>query len=205
VGIPLKKDTYPEKQDCEEVQKERKEFLEKIEKIDVSKIVALDESSVNLAFTRLYGRAPIGERIHEGIKDVRFERQSVLSTLRTNGDMKPIVFSGTLNKELFAEYIKTQLAPNWKPGDFLLMDNSSVHKSKIVLETLDKCGIDVLWLPRYSPDFNPIELFWTFMKSILRKFKARSHEKLNSAIAFAFNSLSPGFVKNWFKHCNFII
>jgi transposase len=58
--------------------------------------------------------------------------------------MKPFVFSGTLNKELFAEYIKMQLAPNGKSGDVLLMDNSSVHKSKLVLETLKECGIDVL-------------------------------------------------------------
>jgi transposase len=85
------------------------------------------------------------------------------------------------------------------------MDNSSIHKSKLVLETLKECGIDVLWLPRYSLDFNPIELFLTYMKTILRKLKARSHEKLNFAIAFAFNSLPLNYVKNWFEHCNFVI
>jgi transposase len=131
-------------------------------------LVPLDESSVNLAFSRDYGRALTSQRINEGRKDVRFERESVLSTFRLNGEMCPIVFSGTLCKELFAEYIKTQLKPTLADDDILLLDNSSVQKSKLVVDTLRECGIKVLWLPRYSPDFNPIELLWSYMKSILQ-------------------------------------
>jgi putative transposase len=75
--------------------------------------------------------------------------------------MCPIVFSGTLNKELFAEYIKTQRKPTLADDDILLLDNSSIHRSKLAVDTLEECGIKVLWLPRYSPDYNPIELLWT--------------------------------------------
>jgi transposase len=200
-----KKTSYPEKQDSEEIQKEREEFAKTIEAIDVSRLVALDESSVNLAYSRLYGRALKNERVREGVKDVRFERKSILSTVRLNGDMCPIIFSGTLNKELFAEYIKTQLAPTLKSDDILLLDNSSVHQSKLVKDTLKVCGITVLYLPRYSPDLNPIELVWSFMKSVLRKLKARTHKKLENAINFALSSISLDFIQHWFQHCGYTV
>jgi transposase len=171
----------------------------------VSKLVLLDESSVNLAYSREYGRAPTNERIKEGRKDVRFKRESILSTFRLSGEMCPFVFPGTLNKELFAEYIKTQLKPSLAEDDILLLDNSSVHKSKLVLDTLHECKIKYLFLPRYSPDYNPIELLWSYVKSTLRKLKARTREKLYGAIGFALNSLPLVYIKNWFSHCGYSV
>jgi transposase len=167
--------------------------------------VSLDESSVNLAYTRLYGRAKKNERISEGVKDVRFERESILSTMRLNGKMCPLLFSGTLNKELFSEYIKTQLAHTLDYDDILLLDNSSVHTSGLVLKTLEECSIKYIFLPRYSPDFNPIELLWSFMKSVLRTLKARTPEKLEDAIAFALDNVPDDYVKNWFEHCGYSV
>ena len=167
-------------------------------------MVSLDESSVNLAFSRDYGRALSNERIKEGRKDVRFERQSILSTVRLNGKMCPLVFEGTLNKELFACYIKTQLKPTLADDDILLLDNSSVHKSKLVIETLNECNIKYLYIPRYSPDYNPIEYLWAFMKSVLRKLKARTREKLDEAIGFAFSTIPLEYIEHWFEHCGYI-
>jgi transposase len=135
--------------------------------------------------------------------DVRFERKSILSTMRLNGAMCPLMFSGTLNQHIFAEYIKTCLLPTLSPEDVLLLDNSSVHRSKLVLDTLEECGIKYLFLPPYSPDFNPIELLWAFMKAALRKLKARTHEKLESAINLVFDSVQSEFIANWFSHCGY--
>ena len=123
--------------------------------------------------------------------------------MRLNGDMCPLVFEGTLNKYIFAEYIKTFLKPSLAPDDILLLDNSSVHRSKLVLDTLDEYGIKYLFLPPYSPDFNPIELLWSLMKSVLRKLKARTHDKLENAIAYAFDSVSLECIANWFRHCGY--
>jgi transposase len=187
------------------VQRERQEFAQAIKEIDVFKLVSLDESSVNLAYSRNYGRALTTERVREGRKDVRFQRESILSTFRLGGEMCPLVFSGTLNKELFAEYIKTQLKPTLAKDDILLLDNSSVHRSKLVVDTLDECGIKVLWLPRYSPDYNPIELLWAYIKSILRKLKARTHEKLEEAINFALDTVPLDYIRHWFGHCGYIV
>jgi transposase len=117
--------------------------------------------------------------------------------------MCPIVFSGTLCKELFAEYIKTQLKPTLADDDILLLDNSSVQKSKLVVDTLRECGIKLLWLPRYSPDFNPIELLWSYMKSILRKLKARTREKPDEAIKFALESVHLEYISHCFHHCGY--
>jgi len=176
-------------------------FQEEAAGIKAENLVPLDESSVNLACARHYGRAKTGERVKEGVRDVRFERQSILSTIRLNGDMCPLVFEGTLNKHLFAEYVKTVLRPTLLPDDVLLLDNSSVHRSKLVLQALEECGIKYLFLPPYSPDLNPIELLWALLKAFLRKSKARTREKLEQAIKCALESVELEFIANWFGHC----
>ena len=137
--------------------------------------------------------------------DARFERESILSTIRLSGEMVPFVFKGTLNRFLFAEYIKKQLKPALAEDDILLLDNSSVHTSKLVKDTLKECGINYMFLPRYSPDFNPIELLWALMKSYLRKAKARTHEKLDAAIKHVLDSLPLEYIVNWFVHCGYIV
>jgi transposase len=120
-----------------------------------------------------------------------------------NGNGCSLIFEGTLNKELFSEYLRNQLAPTWSKDDVLLLDNSSVHRSKLVLDTLEKCGIKYLFLPPYSPDLNPIELMWAWLKAHLRKAKARTREKLEKAIKYAFDTIKPMHIANWFKHCGF--
>ena len=175
-----------------------------MKKIDPRRLVSLDESSVNLAYSRLYGRALTTERVKEGQVDVRFERESILSTIRLSGSMVPIVFKGTLNRFLFAEYIKTQLKPTLAEDDILLLDNSSVHTSKLVKDTLRDCDINYMYLPRYSPDFNPIELLWALMKSYLRKAKARTRDKLDDAIKHVLDSVPLLFIEHWFFHCGYV-
>jgi transposase len=125
--------------------------------------------------------------------------------MRLNGAMCPLIFDGTLNKYIIAQYIKSCLKPTLSSDDVLLLDNSSVHTSKLVLDTLEECGIKHLFLPPYSPDFNPIELFWALMKSILRKLKARTHDKLEDAIKTVFDSVEIEFITNWFIHCGFVV
>jgi len=86
----------------------------------------------------------------------------------------------------------------------MLLDNSSVHRSKLVCQTLEECGIKYIFLPPYSPDFNPIELMWAWLKTYLRKAKARTHKKPEKAIARGLNELKTEFIKNWFEHCGYI-
>ena len=173
--------------------------------IHIKNLIPLDESSMNLAFTRLYGRAKTNERVKEGVVDARFERKSILSTMHLNGAMCPLVFDGTLNQYIFAEYIKTCLKPTLSPDDVILLDNSSVHTSKLVRATLEECKIKYIFLPPYSPDLNPIELLWAFVKSVLRKLKARTRDKLDEAIKIALDSVGDDFIANWFRHCGYVV
>ena len=132
--------------------------------------------------TRLYGRAATNERINDYVPDVRFQRLSILSTVRLDGTQVPFIFNGSLNSELFKEYIEKFLAPALSSGDIVVLDNSSVHRAKGVLDSLIERGIIVLFLPPYSSDFNPIEKLWSKMKSFLCKQKARTYDTLIDAI-----------------------
>jgi transposase len=163
-------------------------------------LVFLDESSVNTALTRTYGRAPSGERINDYVPDARFERMSVISTIRLGGEMAPFCFEGTLNGELFGAYMDAMLVPILNEGDILIMDNSSVHKVKNVTKSLIDKGIRIMFLPPYSPDFNPIELLWSKVKAFLKKIKERTFDNLADALKRALEHITPTDINNWFFH-----
>jgi transposase len=154
--------------------------------------------------TRLYGRAPKGERVIDYVPDVRFDRVSILSTIQLDGTQMPFIFEETLNKELFKGYIDEFLVPTLSPGDVVILDNSSVHTAKGVLDSLASVGASALFLPRYSPDLNPIEMMWSKMKSILRKIKPRTQEALIGALNIALNQISTDDIKAWFEHDGYV-
>jgi transposase len=162
-----------------------------------------DESSVNCGMTRLYGRAFSHERVVDYVPDVRFERVSVMGALGVEGFVAPLSFKGTLNGELFGFYVEQVLAPVMKAGDVLVLDNLSSHKVKGVLDPLYKKGVFVVFLPVYSPDFNPVELVWSKIKAYLRKVKARTLEILYSAISEALATITPVDIEGWIKHCGY--
>lgn len=201
-GIYIKKKTlHPVEQKRPDVQEKRKDWEENQQpNLNVNKLVFLDESSINLGMTRLYGRAPTNERVNDYVPDVRFQRTSILSTIRLDGTQLPIIFEGTLNGKLFKKYVDEILSPTLSVGDVVILDNSSVHKAKGVLDSITAQGAVVLFLPPYSPDFNPIEMLWSKIKSILRKAKARTPETLVDALKYALSCITLEDVKNWFEH-----
>ena len=142
-------------------------------------------------------------KINEGVKNVRFKRKSILSTVRLNGETCSIIFDGTLDQNLFAKYVETSLKPMLADDDILILDGCSVHKSKLVLKAFEECGINAVFLPPYSPDLNPIELFWAKVKTFLKKAKARTHNALEKAINSAFDWISTSDIFGWFKHCGY--
>ena len=163
-------------------------------------LIFLDESSINLGMTRLYGRAKSNQRIYDYVPDVRFKRKSILSGIGLRGVVAPLVFDGSLNGEVFVKWVSEMLCPLLNKGDIVVMDNLSSHKVKGVSEAITECGAKIVYLPPYSPDLNPIELMWSKMKSILRKLKARTAENFDSAVCLALDSISLIDISNWFKH-----
>ena len=165
----------------------------------------LDESGVNTGMTRLYGRAASYERVVEAVPDTRFHRTTILSSIRLDGTILPIVFEGALNGSIFKVYVTEWLVPSLRPGDIVVMDNLSSHKVSGVVEAIESAGAVVLFLPPYSPDFNPIELMWSKVKAILRKLKVRSKELLDDAISCALDSITPSDIAGWFKHDGYVL
>ena len=178
----------------------RNDWINEQKTMDINKLVFLDETSINAGMTRLYGRALKGNRVNDYVPDMRFKRTSVLSSVRLDGTMVTIYFKGTLNGDLFTEYIKTVLAPTLKKGDVVIMDNLSSHKVSGVILPILEVGATVKYLPPYSPDLNPIELLWSKFKGYLKKVKARTFDSLADQILPALNSISKQDILHWFQH-----
>jgi transposase len=150
--------------------------------------------------TRLYGRSKKGDRVNDYTPDVRFERASVISSIRLNGVQTPFMFKGTLDGDLFKAYVKESLAPTLKRGDIVIMDNLSSHKVKGALDPIYEKGAEVMFLPPYSPDLNPIEMSWSKMKSALRKLKAATYDDMVKSMKTALDSFTKSDIANWFSH-----
>jgi transposase len=117
-----------------------------------------------------------------------------------SGETNPFVYSGTLNGNLFTQYIGECVVPTLKPYDILIMDCLSAHKMKIISEMVESVGANVLYLPQYSPDFNPVETVISQIKSDLRKHKPRSVEAICDSLTFAFYSITPEQAQNHFSN-----
>jgi transposase len=118
--------------------------------------------------------------------------------LRAGGDTVSLIFEGSLNGELFREYITQCLVPTLKTGDIVVMDNLSSHKAEGIMEPVIAAGATVRYLPPHSPDLNPIEMMWSKIKAYLRKMKARTKELLETAIGDALSLISVSDILGWF-------
>ena len=163
----------------------------------------LDEFGVNLGLTRLYGRAAPGKRVVEATPGTSGPHYTVVAALGTAGVQAPWVFEGAMTTLIFETYVEEVLTPNLQPGEILLLDNLSAHKDGSAQTTLETRGVQVLFLPPYSPDLNPIEKCWAKVKQALRAAKARTWDDLVAALAMALRSVSPSDVLAWFVHCGY--
>jgi len=151
--------------------------------------------------TRLYGRAFGGERVIEYVPDARFERYSLLSTINIKAEMIPLVYRGTLNGDLFKEYIIKFVVPQLKPRDILVMDCLAVHKVAGIAKAVESVGANVVYLPPYSPDLNPIETVISEIKSHLRKIKARTFDEICEGVNISIDLVTPEHAVNHFLNC----
>jgi transposase len=154
--------------------------------------------------TPRYGRALSSKRVKDYVPDTRFEKTTVISTIRLKGKAATLMFKGSLNGDTFATYVKEVLAPTLKKGDILVLDNLSSHKVPDVLDPVYERGASVMFLPPYSPDLNPVELCWSKMKETVRRLKPRSYDELVYAMKMAIDSVVTPNITNWFKHCGYI-
>lgn len=168
-----------------------------------SRLVFLDESSVNIDMTRRYGRSIGQKRVVDHVPLGTPRHVTILSSIRSDGSTAFTTYSGGTTGKQFVSYLKETLIPTLHPGDIVIMDNMRSHHVKEVAETLYAAGIMPLYLPPYSPDLNPIEKLWSKLKSILRSWKVRNPDKLPDAIQQAFQLIRPADCLHWFAACGY--
>jgi len=150
--------------------------------------------------TRNYGRAPRGQRVNEATPQGRWQILTMLAALTTRGLEAPMTIAEATDGDIFLAYLEQVLCPRLRPGQVVIMDNLSVHKVAGVRERIEAVGARLLYLPPYSPDFNPIEQAWSKVKQILRSLKARTADALEAAVAEALAAITTENAVAWFSH-----
>ena len=166
-------------------------------------MIFLDESGVTTQMTRLRGRAPRGTRVAEATPQGHWQVLTTLGALALRGIVGAMTVESATDGDIFLAYLEHVLCPQLHPGDVVVMDNLSAHKVCGVRELLTAGGAELLYLPPYSPDFNPIEQCWSKIKLILRTLKARTAEALEQAVAQALAAITPDNARAWFAHCGY--
>lgn len=149
--------------------------------------------------TRLYARGLGGRRIHEATPGGHWKIMTILGAMSLSGMIATMTIEEPTDTDIFLAYIEHLLYPALKPGDVVVMDNLSAHKAPAVREWIEKAGAEVLYLPPYSPDLNPIEKAWAKLKQLLRAAKARTKEALDLAITEALPCITSDNAEAWFR------
>jgi transposase len=199
-GLPAKKKSlHAQERDTAENRKRREQFVEVIGRIDLDRLIFLDESGVSTQMTRLYARCTGGARIHETTPDGRWKILTIVGAICTRGMLATMTIEAATDREIFLAYLDEVLCPKLRIGDVVVMDNLSSHKVNGVRERIEAAGAQLLYLPPYSPDLNPIEKAWAKLKQLLRAAKARTKEALDQAIAELLPMLTAEDAEAWLR------
>ena len=161
-------------------------------------MIFIDETGANTKMARLRGRAPKGQRCRASVPHGHWKTTTFTAGLRMDGIAAPMLLEGAMDGAAFRAYVEQVLVPELNPGDIVVMDNLPAHKVSGVREAIEAAGARLLYLPPYSPDFNPIELAFSKLKTSLRKAAARKVDELWDAIANAIETFTPTECENYF-------
>jgi transposase len=166
-------------------------------------LVFLDETSTQVTMTRTRGRARRGQRVVARVPRNHGHNVTCLTAISPAGLHAPCVFDGALDGPLFRQWVRDWLLPGLPRGSTLVLDNLSVHRSPAVREVVERAGCFLLFLPAYSPDFNPIELVFAQLKTHLRTVAARTTAGVIEAIGSGMARLTPAQIRAYYRHCGY--
>ncbi len=189
---------------AERDEQQRDAFRRRIADRDATEFVIIDESGTNLNLTPRYARAPRGERAYGSVPRNTPPNTTLIASLTSAGMGPAMLLSGATDTAAFEVYIAQVLAPALVPGQVVILDNLSAHKSGRVRELIAARGCDLWYLPSYSPDLSPIEAAFSKLKEALRRAKARTHDALHDAIARALEQITAADAHGYFTHCGYI-
>jgi transposase len=179
--------------------------VREVAKIPPKKLISVDEAGATLAMTRTCGRCPKGERVGGSVPQGHWQVTTMLGALRWDGVSAAMTVPAATDTDVFMAFIEQVLAPTLHRDEVVLMDNLTPHHAASVKKSIEAVGARVLYLPPYSPDFNPIEPCWSKIKEHLRAAAARSQTDLENAIADAFNAITRNDAKGYFKKCGYVV
>lgn len=171
---------------------------------DPARLVFLDETAASTKMVRLSGRCLRGTRLIGHVPHGHWKTITFVAGLRNDGMVAPLVVDGPMNGQAFVSYIQQCLAPTLHRRDIVIMDNLAAHKVSGVREAIEATGARLLYLPQYSPDFNPIEQAFSKIKAHLRKAAERTIPRLYRKIGVIVRSLKAHECTNYFEHAGYV-
>jgi transposase len=178
-------------------------WRELVAEIDPACLVFLDESGVTTEMTRRYGWGPRSERVREAVPAGHWRTLTVLAALTPKGVLASMSIESPTDGDVFLAFVEEVLGPRLEPGHLVILDNLGAHKVDGVRQLIESRGASLLYLPPYSPDFNPIEQAWSKLKQLLRGAKTRLLEQLEPALAGAIDAITPKDARAFFQHCGY--
>jgi transposase len=178
--------------------KRRQEWFEGQIDLDPERLVFIDETWASTNMARRHGRAPKGKRLRAGIPQGHWKTTTFVAGLRLTGLMATMVLDGPINREAFQAYVEQLLVRELRPGDIVIMDNLSSHKGAAIRQAIEAAGASLVFLPPYSPDFNPIENAFAKLKALLRAAAERTVEALWATIGSLIDRFTPDECANYF-------
>jgi transposase len=182
---------------------ERAAWRQEFAAIDPARLVFVDESGASPAMDRTHGRAPSGVRGDGPVPHGHWKMTTLTAAVRLDGVGACLAFDGATNSACFESYIERCLVPTLRPGDIVVMDNLSCHKTAEAARLIVAAGAELRFLPAYSPDLNPIERMFSRLKAYLRSAAARTVAGLIEAMGEALRAVRPGDLLGWFRHSGY--
>jgi transposase len=165
--------------------------------------VLKDESGTHISMDRLRSRAPKGDRAYGQVPKNRGKNMTLIASMSLYGMGESMCFEGATDAKAFEVYVERLLAPSLTEGQVVVMDNLGAHRPKRIRDLIEARGAELVFVPSYSPDLNPIEQAFSKIKNILRKLGARTHEALLEAMEEALSKVTPADAAGWFGHCGY--
>ena len=185
----------------ERVQRLRAEYWVQVKGIDLKDLVFLDEMGVLLGLMRTHARARSGARAYDFKPFYRGSKVSVIGAISASKVLAVMTMDDSMDAAAFKVYVSQCLVPQLWKGAVVVMDNLPAHKVDAIAPLIEAVGARVLYLSPYSPEFNPIEHWWSQLKAFLRQFSPTTSKRVDTLIATAMDLMNPKHLRNWFAHC----
>jgi transposase len=171
--------------------------------VEPERLIFVDECGTHTSLAPIYGYAPRGERLRLSVPRKRGKNTTLLSSMSSEGMGPSLAVEGATTARVFEAYVEKVLVPSLEEGQVVVMDNLGAHRPKRIRELIEQQGCELVYLPAYSPDYNPIEEAFAKIKNLLRKAAARSKEALVEAIAVALSAITAADARGFFEHAGY--